>query len=237
MNLLSLLQEAKREMGVSGPEPTTAQNLTGEMLSVRKWVLDSYREICAAKANWKFLRSRFSVPTVVGQEAYLITACTDTKLAAGMTVNGFARWITEKHDTFRIYLTADGIDTQQNIWPMSYDWFRFQYQRTNPPASNKPVHFAIREDDNAILLGPKPNALYTVIGEYYRRAPDLDADADVPLFPERFHMAIVWKAVQKYARFEEDGGLYAAAQVDYKAVYAQLLKDQLPRLRLGGPMA
>jgi hypothetical protein len=236
MNLLDLLKAAKREMGVSGPVPTTAQSLTGEMLRVRNWIIDSNREICAEKSNWKFLRSRFTVDTVIGTEAYLPEDCTDTKLSAVMTEDGFSRWITEKYDTFRIYLTSAGASTQQRFWPRDYESFRFLYQ-LQPPANGQPVYYAIRDDDLAILLAPKPNAVYTVTGEYYRRAPDLDADADIPLFPERFHMAIVWRAVRKYAQYEEDGGVYAAANIDYKRIHGPLLKDQLPRLRLGGPLA
>lgn len=239
MNFLEICRRTAQECGATGSTtvPSAVTGQSGELGRIVNWCAAAYLDICNQKDNWRFLRSRFSVPTVVGQEAYAITDCTDTKLSAAMTVANFAKWITEKHDTFRIYLTADGSSTQQNIWPQTYDWFRYLYQRNNPPANNKPVDFAIRDDDNAILLGPKPNGLYTVIGEYYRRAPALAADDDTPLFPDRFHLAIVWRAVRSYALYEEDGGLYAAAEREYKKFYGPLERDQLPRLRLGGPLA
>lgn len=238
MNFLELCQRTVRECAVSDSinVPSGVANQSGELRRVVDWVASSYLDICNEHENWKFLRSRFSLQTVAGKEAYAITDCTDTKVSAAMTVNGFGKWITEKADTFRIYRTADGANTQQRLWPGTYDWFRFHYQ-TQPPPNNKPVEYAIREDDSAILLGPTPNDIFTVIGEYYRRAPALTADADVPLFPERFHESIVWRAVRRYAQHEEDGGLYTAADIEYKRLHGPLLIDQLPRMRLAGPLA
>lgn len=238
MNFLQICQRTARECGITGSitVPSTVVNQTGELRSIVDWCASAYLEICNEKQNWKFLRSRFTVNTVLDQEAYAITDCTDTKLSAAMTVAGFAKWITEKYDTFRIYLTSAGSSNQQLFWPISYEYFRFKYQN-QPPPNSQPVEYAIREDDLAILLGPKPNGVYTVTGEYYRRAPSLALDADTPLFPERFHEAIVWRAVRKYAQKEEDGGLYAAADLEYKRYHGPLLKDQLPRMRLGGPLA
>ena len=391
MNFLQICQRTARECSITGAinVPSTVVNQSGELRKIVDWCASAYLEICNDKQNWKFLRSRFSLPTVAGKEEYpieesvtnilkhsedfsnadwnkigtatvtgtnilnlptvsdalsqgtgfdpanktvtfqaklsgsgtlhiwttnnvddnsevksvtltstptiyfvtynynstsgnvspvierragdtatqvtidfvqleqasaagpyvktvessvtkLASFYTDTKfnnpLTNPITADGFAKWITEKYDTFRIYLTSAGAANQQHIWPIDYQTFRFLYQN-QPPPNGFPVQYAIREDDNAILLGPKPNDIYTVTGEYYRRAPALAVDADIPLFPERFHEAIVWRAVRKYAQSEEDGGLYAAANLEHKRYYGALLKDQLPRLRLGGPLA
>lgn len=223
-------------MGIAGSGPAAVTSQSGEAALVVNWCASAYDDICSEHTSWKFLRSRFSVNTVIGTEAYAITDCTDTKLSTPITSARFARWIIERRDTFRIYLTASGASTQASIWPKDYEWFRYQYQM-QPPGNSQPIDFAIREDDNAILLGPKPNDIYTIVGEYYRTAAVLAADSDEPLFQSRFHMAIVWRAVRSYAIAEEDGGLYQAADGEYKRLHSSLMIDQLIRGRDAGPLA
>jgi hypothetical protein len=86
-------------------------------------------------------------------------------------------------------------------------------------------------------MGPKPNDVFVVEGDYYRVAPVLAAAADEPIFQEQYHMAIVWRAVRYYALYEEDGGLYAGANQEYKTEYGLLMTDQLPSMELGAPLA
>jgi hypothetical protein len=105
------------------------------------------------------------------------------------------------------------------------------------PASAKPAEFAIRPDDDAILCGAIPDDVYVISGDYYRVAPDLAVDADEPLIPERFQMAIVWLAVKSYAGYEEAGGLYTHAGIQYNKSHGPLLINQLPAIGLGGPLA
>jgi len=236
MTFLQLVTRSWQEMGISGDAPTTVVSQTGEKKRVVDWVANAYRDICDEKEEWRFLRSAFTVNTVSGTEDYLPSDCTDSKLSAAITADSFAKWVITKFDTFRIYLTANGSDNQQQIWNRDFQWFRYQYQLQSR-SDSQPIEFAIRDEDEAILLGPTPNDVYTVTGEYYRVAPDLALDADVPLFPARFHLAIVWRALRSYARYEEDTGLYVAADIDYKRVYGSLKKNQLPKMTLGGPMA
>lgn len=236
MNFLALCQRARQEMGISGTGPTAVTAQTGEMKRVVDWVAQAYTEICAKHTNWKFLRSSFSVNTVAGTEAYLPTDCTDSVLAAAIgsaTVGDFARWID---DTFRIYKQSEGAGTRQYFWPVPYSWFRDRYQLI-VPSNNKPFQWSIRPRDNALLMGPKPDAVYVVEGDYYRVAPPLAADNDTPLFPTRFHLAVVWLATQKYAGYEEGGGVYAHATAEYKKLYGPLQTDQLPSIDLAPPLA
>lgn len=236
MNFLQLCQRTRQECDISGTGPSAVTNQTGELKRVVDWVKESYDEICSEYDNWKFLRSEFSLNTVVGQEAYMPTDCTDTQLNAAIgaaAVGKFGRWILE---TFFIYLQSAGSSTRQNFWPTTYEHFRQTYQM-QPPANGKPAFFAVRPRDYALLLGPKPDAVYVISGEYYRVAPPLSANDDVPLFPERFHLAIVWRAAKKYAGFEADGGLYVHAQNEHDKYYGPLMLDQLPAMDLGAPLA
>jgi len=236
MNFLQLCQMACQEMGIAGTGPTATTGQTGELKRVVDWVARAYREICGKHANWKFLRSSFSVNTIIGQEAYLPTACTDSVLAqliGHATVGKFGKWMP---DTFRIYKLSEGAGTRQYIWPVDYEWFRDRYQLI-VPSNNRPFQWSVRPRDYALLMGPKPNDVYVVEGDYYRVAPVLAADADEPIFQEQYHMSIVWRAVRYYALYEEDGGLYAGANQEYKSEYGLLMTDQLPAMELGAPLA
>lgn len=235
MTFLELCQRMAREADIPGTGPASVQNQSGELLRVVNWVAGSYRNICDAHEVWRFLRSDFSFDSVANQEAYLPTEITDTRVGAKIgsaTVGAFTRWLP---DSVFMFLKSAGAATQQNFWPITYEHFRQTYQ-LQPPAASQPAFFTVRPHDYAIALGPKPNDVFTISGEYYRAAPRLVVDDDTPLFPERYHLAIVWRALQKYAGFESDGGLYTHAQNEYDLVYGDLEIHELPRLGVGQPL-
>lgn len=240
MNFLQLCQRTRQECGIAGTGPTAVTGQTGELKRVVDWVAEAYKRICAKQmGNWKFLRSEFSVNTVADTEAYLPTACTDSvigQLIGHATVGKFRRWCVGPHDSFWIYLQSAGVGTRQPFYETAYPIFRQRYQM-QVPSSAQPADLSIRLRDSALLLGPKPNAVYVIEGEYYRVAPALTADADEPLIPEDFQMLIVWLAKRLYAGFEETGGVYVDSDNNYRSLYNELLMDQLPKLGTGGPLA
>lgn len=236
MTFLDLCKRVRQECSIAGTGPASVTNQTGELKRIVNWVAEVYTEICKSQKNWRFLRSEFSLNTVADKEAYLPSECTDTVVGQAIghaSVGEFSAWI---QDSFFIYLQSAGSGTQKNFWPTSYPHFRQTYQM-QPPASGQPAFWTERPRDRALLLGPKPNAIYVITGEYYRRAPNLVADDDEPLFPAEYHMAIVWGAVMKYAGHEEDGGLYIHARNEYDRYHVPLVQDQSPHMELAPPLA
>lgn len=231
MTFLEIVERLADEAGVSRPTATTSQ--TGEARRLVQWAATAYRDICQRHRTWKFLRSSFSVNTVADTQAYAITACTDTDaLLAVMTVAGFLEW---KKDTFLIYRQSAGVATQQELPYCDYESFRVRWLRGSP-SSQQPSMWTIRERDNALLLGAKPDAVYVLTGDYQRRAPALAADANEPLFPAAYHELIVWEALRKYMGWEEDGGGYDHANQERTRLWGDLERDQLPMMALGGPL-
>jgi hypothetical protein len=231
MNFLEIVERLADETDVTRPTATT--NQTGEARRLVQWVATAYRDICQRHRDWNFLRSTFSVPTVADTQAYAITACTDTDaLSATMTVAGFSHWWPE---TFLIYLQSAGVATQGDLVWCDYEEFRYRWLRGSP-SSSAPIEWTQRQRDKAILLGPKPSAVYIVTGDYQRLAPALDSDDDTPLFPAAYHELIVWEAYRKYMGFEEDGGGYEHANQERARLWADLERDQLPEIPLGAPL-
>ena len=54
------------------------------------------------------------------------------------------------------------------------------------------------EPDKGIAFGPIPDIVYHINGEYYKKPIEFSADTDTPRIPERYHMLIVYKAMQYY---------------------------------------
>ena len=63
------------------------------------------------------------------------------------------------------------------------------------------------------------------------------ANIDVPIFPSRYHMAIVWKALMYYAAYAAADEKYAHGQNQYKAMKAQMEFSELDDMTFGEPLA
>jgi len=244
VTFLELCQRVRSECGIPGTGPAAVTGQSGEALKIVNWTADAYNRICAMHdGKWRFLRSTAYVNTTADDEDYAPTEFTDSVIGQAIghaTVGDFGSWMAHDPDTddstFRIYLVSAGSSTQQIIRFIPYGWFRDRYQ-LQAPDSAFPAELAIRPRDSAILCGNKPNGIYRITGDYYRVAPPLAADNDEPLFPAKFHMAIVWLAKQLYAGNQEDGGAYVEANNNYKAILGRLEMDQLPKIGLGAPLA
>lgn len=233
MNFLQLAQRTFQEAAISGSlSATTLQ--TGESKRIVDWTATAYQDICRRHPSWEFLRSEFTFNTVANTQAYAVSSVTDTVASAAIAVAEFGYW--RKDDQFRIYLTSAGVAAQTWLPFCPYDIFRDRWL-FGAMGAQQPSCFSIRPRDKALVLGAKPDAIYTVTGDYQKAVQVLAVDADIPLMPDRFHMSIVWEAVKKYAGFEEDGGLYDHADREFEKLYTDLEENQLPQVDLALPLA
>lgn len=222
---LALAQRLRQEAGISGTGPATVIAQTGEMGRVVDWITQAYEEIQDKYPTWEFLRNDFSFPTIATISAYLPSAVDLTEHGA---------W---KPDSFRAYLTATGTSDEQEISYLPWEDFRDAYQlgasRSTP---GRPTVFSIRPN-KSVELWPVPSAVYTIVGEYYKRPQVMSANADEPLFPRQFHLAIVWKALMFYGTYENAPELYTAGELGWNRMLRKMEINQLPRIRLAGALA
>ncbi len=225
MTFLELCERAAVECG-SSSVPTSVVSQSGEAQRFVNWVSQSWMDIQQA-ARWDWLQDDFSFQTTASDGDY-------TPTQAGIT--RFKTWVP---DTFRIYLTADGQATEQYLIEQDWDWFRDVYLFGGQASqTGRPTQYAIRPHDRAIVLGDKPNGIYTVTGRYWKSAQTLAADADEPEgIPEEFQMLIVYRAMLKYAGYESAAEVLATARGEYRTMMMRMTEQCLPRLTLGATLA
>jgi hypothetical protein len=235
---LQLVNDLALEAGVTGNasavSATTGQ--VGEAARLVKWVQDAHTEIQNKHTNWKWMRSRFTVNTVVGTDSYAPTVCTDTRLALPLT--RFKRWWPfDDAGSMNIkrYITATGVSSEG--WMSWIDWPYFLSIYRIGTQNNGPIIHVTIDPQNNLVLGPKPDAINTITGEYQMSAKVFAADGDTAEFPEDFDQLIVFQAMKKYGLFHAATEVLERGQRDGMKLMRQLESDQLPPVAVAAPLA
>lgn len=235
---LQLAQKMKRDCGVAGvtATPTTVVSQTGVLEKLVAWVSEAYKDIQLRYPNWRWMRSNFTLPTVNGTYAYAYGACTDTKTSAA--ISRFSHWWErDTLDPFRCYLTSGGQSGEYWLTPMTYEQYRSMYRfGVQASTTGQPIHVSV-DDDDQLVLGPTPNAVYTVSGSYQRGPQILALDADTPDLPSNYHDLIVYYAMQQYAFNSVAPEKLSQAKINVSRMLRSLERAQLRAIRLGRPLA
>lgn len=229
---LELTQRCASECGVSLTGPSAVTSQTGRLGQIVNWVNSSWYDIQTKYDNWHFMRASFTVATTASDGKYAITDCTDVATSAALTVAGFRCWV---NNSFKIYLTSAGSGTETDLRYVDYDYW---YQRWNTGAQSDsyPTDFTI-DHDRAILLAPKPGGIYTVSGEYMKAATLLSGDSDEPEMPAEYRMAIVYRAMMKYGRYNAAPEVFTDGQAEYTRLMREMTRTQRPKDLVGGALA
>lgn len=225
---LQLVQRLRSEAGVSGADPVTCQNQTGDFLKLVRWINDAYLDIQNKHAEWFFLRTgfTFTTNTSTNQQSYTPAQCNTTN---------FGNW---KRDSLRIYTTSLGFGNEMILPFTPYDDFRNLYlygaNRTN---YMRPSLYSIDPQKNIVLGGPPDLVGYTINGEYWASATYMQADTDTPVIPPQYQLAIVWRALMWYGQYEGAEESVARGTSEFRALMFRLEKDQLPTIGFGEPLA
>lgn len=235
---LQLVNDLAREAGVSGNASavTAVTGQSGEANRLVNWIRDTHNDIQDKSPYWRWLRSKWTVNTVANDDTYAPTDCTDSRLSA--TISRFGSWI-EFDDTgasnIKRYLTSGGVGGE--IWMVVIPWSYFMsiYRRGTQNAG-PPIHISI-DPQNNLVLGPKPDAIYTISGEYQMTRLNWTADGDTPEMPEQFQDVIWKKALEKYGRYHAAGEVLSRGQVEGGYAMRLLENNQLPGINYGAPLA
>lgn len=221
MTYLQLLQALHRDCGAAGAVPLAVTGLTGEVARLAGYVRQANEDIQNLWATWKFLWR---------QDSRALTP-TDNTLDAPADF-GDGLWDL---DTFRI--TPAGDTLAQPILGAEYEEVRGEDLDTTTGTPWR----AVVMPDGSLRFEGTPDAADTFTADYWR-SPDpdeLEAAADEPSIPARFHNVILGKAIMKYAEFEGAEEIMAKGQDLYNTYLPRLENSQLPnqrkaRYRTGG---
>lgn len=231
MNRLQLAQQLHRLCEIAGSITSTV-NQTNEVADMVNFLDLAYEIIQNQRESWYFLHNDFSFNTVSGTDTYAKTVVTD-----------LAEWrFDPEYESLRFYLTASGLDAEQRMYLMEWNDFRRIYKfGQSRNTTGKPQYFAIKPDESMAIY-PTPDDIYTIEGEYYK-IPDImrevlpdSIDDYVPIFPPRFHMAIVWKALELWAIIAEEPNKVSMGEMEFNRVFSELEFDQHDRVKFGPPL-
>lgn len=235
---LQLAEKLRQNVPDIGGTPlVTVANQTGRMQQGINWLADAYSDIQNRAANWRWLKSQFTFNTVAGTNNYAWSGITDSRLSALIT--RFARWVPlddRGYPNMKRYLTSTGIAAEGWLSLLVWNDFKKVYlfgARTLNQGS--PIHVTI-DPQNQLLLGMKPNDIYTITGEYMMGPQILAADGDTPEMPVRFHDLIMYRAMEKIAIDLSATELLDRARTEGMRLMRALEAEQLPTITTGEPL-
>lgn len=231
MNYLQLAQRLRSECEIPGTGPSTVVGQSGQLLRLANWIADAYEDIQNQSSAWRWLRRPFTLNTVNNDDSYAPTDATDVDAAA--PIARFSHWWT--HDTmdpYTAYLQSAGVAGQYRLVTVSWEQFKWLYRFGSQSSSpSQPIHVAVDHQNN-LVLGPKPNGIYVIGGDFQRSAQRLTADADIPEMPIAYHLLIVYHAMAKYGANSVASEVFARAQLEAAKLGGALRQDQLEMMAM-----
>lgn len=232
MNLLQLAQRLHREAGRSGDGPTSIVGTSKQHQRLFDWIADANREVESRPLDLRWMRRRVTMATVAAQTSYPPRTAV---LSGGLGLTTFGRWRPES-DEWAVKC-VDPADSSRT-WDLQFmeldDW-RERYVHSTQPAG-KPDVWSV-DDDDSLLIGPAPNAVYSIRTEYLRAALELDEDTDTPEFDAEFHMVLCWRALIEVAKYDNAPDILARAQTNYARLEDSLLARYTRKMKWGAALA
>lgn len=222
MNFLELCRELILEAGYSGSMITT-ENQSGQFARVVRWIRQADIDLQNEHEDWTFLDREFSFQTEEDKARYTLAELD----ALGVTDVGM--WDRDK------MLVTDATSRSSKVYWADFRLFHHRYG-TAMIKADRPTFFAILPE-GGLALGPTPDAEYAISGWHRRKATPMLIDADVPLVPEPFHQAIVWKALTYYGMNEEAPLIMARGEQLYREALHKMRLRYLPDIRMPGVLA
>jgi len=225
---LELTQRLAHECQLPVDGVTGVTGATGQEFDLFAWISQAALEIDEMREDWAYLlvHPGVSFTTVAGQQLY-------TPTQAGIAAADVSKW---RINTFRNYLTSSGYPSELAMTHLEYDaWLSSEKFGAKRTTQVRPMVFTITPEKSIGLQCPL--AGYTVIADYYREPVVLEADANEPLIPPRYRMAIVYKAMMEYGAEENDATLHNRAERLFTNMLHRMERTQLPSISGDGALA
>lgn len=209
MNFLQLCQRVRSESGVSSGGPAAVEGQTGMLARLVTWVAEEWVSL-QGREDWRFLWRRETPTLTPGLADY-------DGAALGVPALGriFAR---------KVYMVHPVTGARQRIGWCSPQGLPAQVAQAGPPRR------FTRDPDGKLRFFPAPDLAYGLVLEHLRTPQVLSSNQDVPIIPRAdLHAAIVWPALERYARHVGDGTLLANAAAGRQETFSRLYDEYAPK--------
>lgn len=225
MNYLALANRLRAESSISGTGITTVINQFGEYKKLIDWINMAYVDIQNMHVDWDFLRKDLVFNTIEGVQNYSKT---------GIGLSDYGEWSL---GSMRCYLAVSGVRWEQHLTPVAWDDFRDEFLFGSMRSQTGIPHYVTQKPDSSLMFFPTPNDIYTINGEYFRKPHELVLDTDEPLFPDKFHMVIVYRALMMFAVDANAQELFAIGDRESQRLIAKMEQVLLPSPVFSGALA
>lgn len=204
-------------MGTGGLGPSTLMAQYGEDKQYTDWTREAYLDVLNYARDWNFLWKEFLFQGNGGREY-------------GETEHGITDVATWGKGT--VYALQNGA-----MYPLHFiPWDEFRGYQISIMANGLPASFSIKPDGK-LIFDAAPQANVSIGGEYFVK-PDTEIfDEGQPVFPERYHMIVVWRGLMLAAAYYAEPDKYAHGENMYSRMLIQMTARELPVMRNGGPLA
>jgi len=209
MTFLELCQRLRQEVGAAGNGPTNVTGQTGEYARLAGWIQQAWLEIQLERLDWRFQWAQGQVEVTPDFINYSLPA-------------DFRKW---RPDTLKI----NGDQLRVAEWD--------DYRDTYPEPTAYPPGVVTISPDRVMWLNGYPPKTCNVTFEYWRTPQPLTTNTDVPRLPERYHMALVYRAMIQYALYENAPEVVEQARRNDMQMMQRLVNDQIPDVTLGASLA
>ncbi len=214
MNFLQLVQKTWQESGLSG-NVADVSSASGMQLHFVNWVRDAWVEIQRESDEWVFMKQSSTFSTIAAQEEYPkgIIALQQLKkpLAAYVLVNG-------------MYQSLGLVVSPQSATELN----RLNKQNGQPSV----CYYR----NSVFSFDTIPDQAYTVKVYFVRTEQELLLNTDIPIMDDNYHRAIVWRALEQYARYDEDNALLQTSRERGDKAVMAMRSDLMPPITFARSM-
>lgn len=206
MNFLEICKRVRQDSGISG-DIAAVTGQQGILAKLVTWVQEANLEIQRSKTEWSFMWRRTSASLVVGKNEYL---------PADLNMQPFANLET---------LFVGTKELSEVPWAqLEHDLL----SNGGAPAG-EPCSYAL-SPDGYIVFNRSPLVVAVANIRYHLLPLRMTINTSVSPIPEDYHEAIVQKALQSYARHEQDDQLQRDAITAFDGLSKEMAARYLPKI-------
>ena len=225
MNYLELVQELARESGTTRNADPSGQGIdtladpdNKHLEDLKAWIRKAWNEI-QLQCDWSFNIRMGVVETTPGDRVIdLPTQVPDFRRLVPYFQPFTKRWIR--------------LGERDPVFHVRYQNWAGHVARMKSQ-SRKPRNFTIRPD-GFMEVWPEPPEQYEISFDYLAEPQILEEDEDIPVMPLRYHDLIVYRALVKYAGFDEASAQYQRAIPEIRRLELAMGRELLPEIRVRG---